>query len=78
MTVFVSFISQERVQKGRTENSAVYNLPLAADDNGAEDSGGYGRDKRVVRRVDSEAVYNDGSSLSAIRHRADGSDRGDR
>jgi len=53
-------------------------LPLVADDNGGEDSGSYERDKRIVRgSVDAEAVYNDGSSLSAIRHRADGSNRGD-
>jgi len=53
-------------------------LPLAADNNGSEDSGSYERDKRVIAGgIDAEAVYNDGSSLSTIRHRADGSNRGD-
>jgi len=68
---------QEREQKSRAEdNSAVDNLHLVADDNGG--NGSHERDKRLGRAgVDTETVYNDGSSLSAIRHRADGSNRGD-
>lgn len=73
-----AFILQECKQKSRTKNSTVNNLALATDDNRSEDSGSYEHDKRVVRNgVDAETVYNDGSSLSAIRHRADGSNRGD-
>lgn len=72
----VLLIPQIREQESRrAKKSAIYNLRLAADDD--EDSGGYERDKRIVHSVDGETIYNDGSGLSAIRHRADGSNRGD-
>lgn len=70
---------QEREQRARTKNRAVHNLPVVVADacDDGEDSGGYERDKLVVRSFNGEAVRDDGSSLSAIRYRADGSNRRD-